>query len=251
MTNSEGLTRRELLKDCALMFFDKEKAKYENRTIYARTLASTPLIDKGSKIRARIPKDALLRVASDQDQPDYYLVIPDTYDYHPRSPFYAKNALVPKSYLSVLDPKVLTPDTSIRPIANPWVDISLKVPQELTVYHGECPVYQSPICAGARVGDTPVGTFRVSRARLSRHMRGSDYDLPGVGFVQYFHHLGIALHSAYWRSNEQFGHPYSHGCINLPYQAALWLFANLVPHAREYYSHEEKFPSGVKIKIHY
>ncbi|MFH1188669.1 MAG: L,D-transpeptidase [bacterium] len=52
-------------------------------------------------------------------------------------------------------------------------------------------------------------------------MKGSDYDLPGVPFDMYFDG-GRALHGAYWHNS--FGSVRSHGCVNLPLDAAEWLW---------------------------
>jgi hypothetical protein len=38
------------------------------------------------------------------------------------------------------------------------------------------------------------------------------YYLPNVPFVMYFYQ-GFGLHGAYWHNN--FGHPMSHGCVNM------------------------------------
>ncbi len=52
-------------------------------------------------------------------------------------------------------------------------------------------------------------------------MRGPGYDLPGVPYTMYFY-KGYALHGTYWHNN--FGHPMSHGCVNLRTSDAGWLF---------------------------
>ena len=38
----------------------------------------------------------------------------------------------------------------------------------------------------------------------------------------YFTDYGHALHGTYWHGN--FGVPMSHGCVNLPTEAAVWLY---------------------------
>jgi lipoprotein-anchoring transpeptidase ErfK/SrfK len=47
------------------------------------------------------------------------------------------------------------------------------------------------------------------------------YDVKHVPWTQYFHN-GEALHGAYWHNN--FGHPMSHGCVNIstPTRNASW-----------------------------
>ncbi len=66
---------------------------------------------------------------------------------------------------------------------------------------------------------TPSGTFWVFRRVQDDHMVGGKPDDPDhwdvnhVPYAQYIHG-GIALHGAWW--NHRFGHPVSHGCIQLP-----------------------------------
>jgi len=74
---------------------------------------------------------------------------------------------------------------------------------------------------------TPTGRHRIVRKRPSRHMLGgvgrSDfYDLPGVPFCTYFTEAGAAIHGAYWHND--FGHPRSHGCVNVLAADALWFY---------------------------
>ena len=48
---------------------------------------------------------------------------------------------------------------------------------------------------------------------------GTYYNLPNVPYTMYFYNKeiprerGFGLHGAYWHNN--FGHPMSHGCINI------------------------------------
>ncbi len=47
------------------------------------------------------------------------------------------------------------------------------------------------------------------------------YDLPNVPSTMYFYR-GYAIHGAYWHNN--FGNPMSNGCVNLPLDAAAWMY---------------------------
>lgn len=59
---------------------------------------------------------------------------------------------------------------------------------------------------------TPTGHFSV-RSKIANHvMSGPGYYLPGVLWSMYFYGT-YAIHGAYWHNN--FGHPMSHGCVNL------------------------------------
>ena len=94
------------------------------------------------------------------------------------------------------------------------------------------PVFTTRISSGGEFGPgkdfrTPLGEYRINRKRPSRHMAAGDgaaddaYDLPGVPWVSYFNG-GIAIHGTYWHND--FGRPWSHGCINLLSQDAKWFY---------------------------
>jgi lipoprotein-anchoring transpeptidase ErfK/SrfK len=86
---------------------------------------------------------------------------------------------------------------------------------------------------GQRVYGTPSGDWAVNRKRPTRHMAGDDFasadffDLPGVPWVSYFHWWGVSIHGTYWHND--YGKPRSHGCINLPAEAAKWVFRWSLP----------------------
>jgi lipoprotein-anchoring transpeptidase ErfK/SrfK len=73
---------------------------------------------------------------------------------------------------------------------------------------------------------TPRGEFRVIRKSYTAYMIGgsgaSYYNLPGVAFPTYFTASGIAIHGTYW--HHDYGRPKSHGCVNVPNDAAQWVF---------------------------
>jgi hypothetical protein len=64
--------------------------------------------------------------------------------------------------------------------------------------------------------------------------RPDAYDLPGVPFCTYFTTSGAAIHGAYWHND--FGHPRSHGCVNVPADVAKWVYRWSMPVA----AYEEK-----------
>ncbi|HET7090824.1 MAG TPA: L,D-transpeptidase [Anaerolineae bacterium] len=81
---------------------------------------------------------------------------------------------------------------------------------------------------------TPYGEHSVVRKRPSRHMigflgRSDAYDLPGVPFCTYFTTAGAAIHGAYWHND--YGHPRSHGCVNVLPEAAQWVYRWTMPAA--------------------
>lgn len=72
---------------------------------------------------------------------------------------------------------------------------------------------------------TPQGEWRVWTKIRNARMRGGSkalgtfYDLPNVPYTMYYYQ-GYGIHGAYWHNN--FGHPMSHGCVNMkPEEAAI------------------------------
>ena len=65
---------------------------------------------------------------------------------------------------------------------------------------------------------TPTGEWRIwTKLRYTRMKGGSKalgtfYDLPNVPYTMYYY-KGYGIHGAYWHNN--FGHPMSHGCVNM------------------------------------
>ena len=101
--------------------------------------------------------------------------------------------------------------------------------QMLYAYDGDMLFMQTPVSTGLDLTPTPRGTFTVYKKTPSRYMQGplpgiSDqyYDLPGVPWDLYFTEQGGAIHGAYWHT--EFGHEWSHGCVNLPLDAAKKLY---------------------------
>jgi LysM repeat protein len=93
--------------------------------------------------------------------------------------------------------------------------------QTLYAYEGETLVRSTLISSGLWPNTTVVGTFYIYLKYGSQRMVGPGYDLPGVPYVMYFYQ-GYALHGTYWHNN--FGHPMSHGCVNMPTTEAEWAF---------------------------
>jgi lipoprotein-anchoring transpeptidase ErfK/SrfK len=101
-----------------------------------------------------------------------------------------------------------------------WIDVDL-THQTLTAYVGQTPVRTAPVSTGLPRTPTPTGQYRIWTKLRRDAMSGPGYYLPNVPYVMYFYR-GYGLHGTYWHSN--FGHPMSHGCVNLPTAEAEWLF---------------------------
>ncbi len=94
--------------------------------------------------------------------------------------------------------------------------------QTLTAYQGTTLVLKTLVATG-KWHPTPTGTFRIwVKLRATRMSGGSGddaYDLPNVPYTMFFSNdevpgsAGFSLHGAYWHDN--FGHPMSHGCVNM------------------------------------
>ncbi len=117
-----------------------------------------------------------------------------------------------------------------------WVDVSI-TSQTLVAYDGTKPVYVTLVSTGAagledphKTTATKRGTFQIHAKHVTATMDGNEpgheFDLRDVPWVQYFTE-GYALHAAYW--HDDFGHPRSHGCVNLSPLDARWLFHFTAP----------------------
>jgi lipoprotein-anchoring transpeptidase ErfK/SrfK len=119
------------------------------------------------------------------------------------------------------------PPTPIPPSATPgdvdeerWIDVDLSQ-QLMTAYEGHTPVRNVSVSSGLPATPTPAGQFRIWVKFRYDDMEGPGYYLADVPYVMYFY-KGYGLHGTYWHAN--FGHPMSHGCVNLPTPEAEWLF---------------------------
>ncbi len=104
-----------------------------------------------------------------------------------------------------------------------WIEIRL-ASQRLYAWQNGRLVMSSLISSGVARYPTRRGTFRIYVKYRSTRMRGPGYNLPNVPYTMYYSG-GYAIHGAYWHHN--FGHPMSHGCINLPvsFSRQLYLWA--------------------------
>lgn len=109
--------------------------------------------------------------------------------------------------------------------------------QKLYFYKKGKLVYRAPIVTGQKYEhDTPTGTFKIRGKARNIYLVGDDYR----NFVHYWMPIygDIGLHDAPWRSS--FGstiYKYngSHGCINLSYKTAKYIYKNA--------------PVGTKVKV--
>lgn len=105
-----------------------------------------------------------------------------------------------------------------------WVDVTLST-QTMIAYEGQTPVFTAKISSGVARHPTIEGMYRVYAKYTSTRMKGGEgaehYDIPNVPYTMYFY-ADYALHGAFWHNN--FGHPMSHGCVNLAVDVSKWMY---------------------------
>ncbi len=93
--------------------------------------------------------------------------------------------------------------------------------QKVYAYENGEIVHSSLASTGIARYPTPVGQYHIYTKYISTLMRGPGYYLPNVPYTMYYYG-GYGLHGTYWHKN--FGHPMSHGCVNLPTDEARWFY---------------------------
>lgn len=89
--------------------------------------------------------------------------------------------------------------------------------QKLYAYEGSKKKMDFDVSTG-KWGKTPTGEFRIYTKLKYTLMTGGSkaintyYYLPNVPYTMYFY-KDFGIHGAYWHNN--FGHPMSHGCVNM------------------------------------
>ena len=135
----------------------------------------------------------------------------------------------------------LIPDEELQPISPNVAPrakrLEVRTREQLVIaYEWDTPVFMARAATGAEFSNgrfyTPEGRHYTFHKRPSRHMAAGNlahngYDLPGVPWICYITEKGVAFHGTYWHND--FGTPRSHGCINLPSQAAKWVYRWTVP----------------------
>jgi lipoprotein-anchoring transpeptidase ErfK/SrfK len=101
-----------------------------------------------------------------------------------------------------------------------WIDVSLSK-QRLYAYEGNTIVRSFLVSTGVAEFPTVTGKFHIYIKYLYTDMHGADYFLPNVPYTMYFY-KSYGIHGTYWHHN--FGHPMSHGCVNMYTPDAEWLY---------------------------
>jgi hypothetical protein len=135
------------------------------------------------------------------------------------------------------DPLVETQTPAAAPMTDGrWLDVDL-VAQTLTAYEGATPVRSALISSGRPGWDTPEGDYTILRRVEKETMDASTlvgavpdgqatpmYKIEDVRHTQYFSQDGAAFHENFWRQQDLFGMPGSHGCVSLAPDDAAWLW---------------------------
>ena len=129
--------------------------------------------------------------------------------------------LVPNDELTTLSPEV--PDEAKHIV----VDLSTQL---VTAFEGEKLVFSQRCSSGVKGTDTPKGEFTTYHKGASVHMTNEGdaveeetvYSLPGVPWCSFFTGAGNAFHGTWWHND--YGRPRSHGCVNLPSEAAKFIY---------------------------
>jgi len=127
-------------------------------------------------------------------------------------------------------PELSAPPPEARP-GEPWIDVDLGR-QVLVAYEGHKPVFATLVSTGIGQASaptaTPVGVHRIwvklrttDMTNLEDREASHTYAMDDVPWVLFFD-KGFGLHGAFW--HRSFGHPRSHGCVNLTPRDAQRLF---------------------------
>lgn len=143
--------------------------------------------------------------------------------------FHGKTVAVPSQEAIVYtnpSKSVLGESTGEKKIA---IDLSS---QHLYAYEGDQVVMDFPVSTG-KWSPTPTGDFsiwvKLRYTKMEGGVGAAYYYLPNVPYTMFFHgenaskSTGYAIHGAYWHNN--FGHPMSHGCVNMKIEDAGKIFA--------------------------
>lgn len=118
-----------------------------------------------------------------------------------------------------------------------WIEVDL-TKQRLTLYIGNQVVDSFLASTGTARTPTEVGEFaiysKVASMTMTGTIAGDYFYLPNVKWVNFFNG-GAAIHGTYWHNN--FGHPMSHGCVNLSEANAKIVY--------------DFAPVGTKVIVHY
>ncbi len=158
------------------------------------------------------PGDTLWSISQKVGVPEDYLAAQNQID-NPDLIFTGQILMIPN-----WPPDPPTPDTNDKEII-----VQLSLQRACAAQNGailKCVL----VSTGVPAYPTPIGHFQIYAKARFLDMKGPGYNLPNVPFDLCFlpTGLGYCIHGTYWHHN--FGHPMSHGCVNLSIPDAEWLY---------------------------
>jgi hypothetical protein len=134
-------------------------------------------------------------------------------------------------WMNIFAPEEISPISSHVPGNEKHIEIYLSR-QLLVAFEWDIPVFAARVATGQKNFESPTGWFHTFHKRPTYHMTGgaddsSVFDLPGVPWDTYITETGVAIHGTYWHND--FGHPHSHGCINMAINDAKWIYRWTLP----------------------
>lgn len=167
--------------------------------------------------------------------------------------FEGKKLLAPAINLSEDSDKDVLGATTAPGEKHIYVDLPT---QTLYAYQGKTLVLKTLISSG-KWHPTPDGDFTIWVKLRATRMTGGEgadyYDLPNVPYVMFFYNNevakseGFSLHGAYWHNN--FGHPMSHGCVNMRIVDAKALYEWVDPPTNGLTTYADMEHPGTKVTI--
>lgn len=130
-----------------------------------------------------------------------------------------QSSVTPVDITTIPSPLVIKqePSTVPPPDTTKRITISLKN-QDLRYFEGDKLIGTFKISSGLPGTPTPPGEYTILAKKPFVDYRGPDYNFPKTKWNLMFKTgtpLNYYIHGAYWHNN--FGHPMSHGCINVSY----------------------------------
>jgi len=125
--------------------------------------------------------------------------------------------------------------------------------QMVTAFEGQKLVFSQRCSSGAEGTETPQGEFRTYHKGPAVHMTNQGdaieniYNLPGVPWCSFFTGAGHALHGTYWHND--YGRPRSHGCVNLPSDAAKFLYRWSLPNVPVDAEYVHRPGEGTRVQV--
>ena len=130
------------------------------------------------------------------------------------------DTLLPTATATPVPIKTTAPAVSSAGGGVRWIDVNLSK-QMLYAYEGNTVVKSFLVSTGVSQFPTVTGQYHIYVKYLYTLMHGVGYYLPNVPYTMYFY-KGYGIHGTYWHHN--FGHPMSHGCVNMYTPDAEWMY---------------------------